>query len=48
MKTIIRIIAEGDINDGVIVKVTTIVMNKNKKIKTRRRINCDKQIFPLK
>ena len=46
--TIIMIITEGHINDGVIVKAITIVVKNITKRKTRRRIKYGKQIFPLK
>lgn len=46
MTTILMVITEGHINDGVIVKIITIVIKNIKKRKTRRRIKYDKQIFP--
>ena len=48
MTAIIMIITEGHINDGVIVKIITIVIKNITKRKTGRRIKYGKQIFPLK
>ena len=48
MTTILMIITEDHINDGVIVKIITIVIKNIKKRKIRRRIKYDKQVFPHK